>query len=241
MKRLLVVYLLCIGIVHAKESFISRGGLTEAVFIIQNKHNDLSDYIMRLKKMLAQCLIMFKERGKGHSRSKEIACYHCSFKEKLFSSSIKELEELLNMLNNSLLDLSKKEQITHSCVQSHVDRAFLIKRKIDAESLLVDHMLKACREKDSLVKTKKSLELSLRKNDDLKKLASTSARAAQSLRRLERTSSFLKRAMARLHVNLARNRKVVNNLQSSLRKIDSELYKGYKAERKNILVEEEIA
>ncbi len=230
-----MVYLLCVGFLNADESYVSPGFITEALFIIHNKHNDLSEYIMRLKKMLTKCLKIVKKKDNNPSFVSQIVRHPCSFKENLFSSSIKELEELLCILNQSLIELSKKEQFTQSFVRSHVDRAFVIKRKIDTESLLIDHMLKARKAQDSLAKVEKSLRLSVRKHDRLK-LLPISARVTRSLGRVERDRSFLKKVRIRLQLEIARNTTVRTTLKRTLRRIDDDLYKDYKGKRRNRVV-----
>ena len=238
MKRLLGMLLLCLTAVNAQETLISRGGLTEALFIIKNKQNDLTDHITRLKEMLSQCLSLEKEQATCSSLYTVVEGYQCSFKEKLFLTSIKELEELLEVMNKAVLDLSQKEQLTQPLVQSHVDRAFLVKQKIDTEFLLIKHLLKIHQEKKSLQKTTESLAQAVSKQDTLKKIPSASRRILRSLRSLERNIAFFKRVQARLQLTIGRTDRLVKNLQSTLHGINKELYMDSEEERSTLLLTE---
>ncbi|MBA3751463.1 hypothetical protein H0X06_01500 [Candidatus Dependentiae bacterium] len=226
MKRVLLISLVLIGGLQAEEHYASRGALTEALFIIQNKHNDLFEYIMHLKKTLTHYLLLHKERdNKGHL-TKETSRPDCSFEGNVLSSSIKELEELLLLLTHAINDLSKQEPLKEVFVKQQVSRAFLIKQKIDIETVMIDQMIKERREIALIKKAETTLELSLKKSSSLKKLSSPSARIQRTLRILERDIFFLKKTITRLRNASIKNRKTAEELRNALQDINKELYKN---------------
>lgn len=238
MKRLLLLFLLVCGLLQGEEPSISRGGLTEALFILHNKHTELSDYLLRLKKMVSHCMLVYKGQKKSDQLTKELSLYQCSCKKKLLSASIKELELLLKEMDDVLVTLSKKEQFTRSFVQSHVNRALLIKRKIDVESRLIEHLLKMNQEKGSLQHTQKSLEFCTQKIEEFRKSAQVVPRFSQSVRHIERRIIFLNKVLCRVHADLERSQKTLKALQARLSTIDKELYKEEFEKRTNPLLED---
>lgn len=188
---------------HAQE-YASRGSVTEALFILQNKHRDLAEHVQKLKKRLTDCFAQQKELSSPcitKSRTRRVKLYKdkgrelnlCALYQKLFPPSIKELEQLVATALERINHFSTTELVKSDELKWAVDRAFLVQKKIKIESKLI-----------SLVTHIDENEWKLKK--------SSSSLHARKIQNLTRDSLFL--------------RKKIRAEASSLAKINKQLYKG---------------
>ncbi len=123
----IVVFLPC----YAGQESATRGAITEALFIIQNKQKEVREYIQELKKGLTECLLV--PVVSAQSLYMQLESYHCALKQIIFPCSIDEFECLVSRLSNSVDTLLQEKPVPVATVKEAVDTAFLVEDKIKAE------------------------------------------------------------------------------------------------------------
>ena len=161
---MLAVMLLAVpGVLCAQEKMASKGSVTEALFILQNKQRELQEYIQKLKTQLTDCfaqkkLLECEECGCKGANTKEWEISQCDFTQKIFPGYIKELELLAERSMTAIGECSKDESIKADRLKKEVDYAFLIKEKIALETVLID-LVRECDKNEWELKNKqKQLE-----------------------------------------------------------------------------------
>ena len=73
-----------------EEKYATKGQITEAVFILQNKQRELNEYIQKLKKKLTDCFALKKKQSQTQQKKKP-RLSHCALYQRILPPSIKEL------------------------------------------------------------------------------------------------------------------------------------------------------
>lgn len=194
----LVVLLFFVGCLQAQEKYATKGTVTEALFILQNKHRELLEYIQSLKKKLTDCFAQKKLLQANGCKAKnmegnEVEINQCTFYQKVFPAYIKELEDLASSSLERIQDLSKDEPVQADSLKAGVDYAFLIKEKIELESAALELFL-------GLDKQEWELEFKIKKPQ--KKLGTNMQ--ALAVRKQKRNIAFSKRKLKTKREALAR-------------------------------------
>ena len=117
-----------------EDTAASKGSMTEAAFILQNKEDKVKKHIQMLKKDLTEaCLV-----DKGKQRT--VQWHHCQFRKKVITRSIQELEFFLRLLQQYKERVSQDEPMKEEALKSMVDIAFSLKEKIDLEAPLLGYI-----------------------------------------------------------------------------------------------------
>ena len=219
MKRhlsLLSVCLFIVSFISAQDDYATDGKITEALFIVQNKHKELNEYIGMLKKKLSDCFAQKKEleaqlcKVKNRRRMhREIEINACVFYQKQYPASIKELDGLAKKLSEIITELSEQKPLLKESIEQYVKFSFKVKEKIDTETKLLDLLLALEAELHQLTMKKSKPPLLGKQMHQL------------ALTRLENKSEVLK--------------KKINVLIEQLAKINEVIYKD-KSENKETLL-----
>lgn len=160
-KSIVFVVLLFMGGLCGQEKYATKGTVTEAVFILQNKHRELLEYIQSLKKKLTDCFAQKKQLEAACCQAKtakEVEINQCAFYQKVFPDYIKELEDIAVLSLERIQELSKDEPVPADALKSDVDCSFLIKEKIELESVVIRLFLELSKQEwelENKVKRKK--------------------------------------------------------------------------------------
>lgn len=142
--RILYVLFVSIFFLPARGECATKGRVTEAIFILQNRQRELSDAIQSLKKRLTDCFAQQKKLLETEACSakkadhKTLELSHCALYQKLFPIYIKELELLAGQATERIAAFSQDEPVEDGELKKAVDRAFLIKEKIELEFSLIE-------------------------------------------------------------------------------------------------------
>ncbi len=187
--------------------FATKGRVTEALFILQNKQRELADSIQSLKKRLTDCFAQQKKLLETEVCSakkadhKTVQLSHCALYQKLFPIYIKELELLVGQAVERINAFSQDDEpVKDEELKEAVDRAFLVKEKVELEFALIE-LLVAYDTTEWEVKNKQ--------NGTSQKIGLNLER--QNLLRAQRNRAF--------------NKKKLNARKAKLAKLNERLYK----------------
>ena len=201
-------FLIGLGIVfhcYAVEEYATKGAITEALFIIQNKQVEVQEYIQGLKKALTECLLVPAPSSKN--KCAQLERYHCSLKELIYLGSIKELEVQVGLLAQDVEMCLQDKPLPADKLKQAVDRAFLLKDKIELEGQIMALVF-------ALDKQQCRLETHERQHTRRRKIR-------ESHRARERSAD---RTIKTLRRDLALDRKKLQEVRESIAQINNELY-----------------
>ncbi len=135
-KLILIAVLFTHVFIEARVEYASKGRVTETLFILQNKQDELSQYIQSLKKKLTECSV--QEKKLGHQK---IELNICGLYQKLLPSSIHELELLARSARERITQFSQDESVREALLNEAVEKAFLVKEKCELESSILDLLI----------------------------------------------------------------------------------------------------
>lgn len=124
-----------------EEKIASKGEVTEALFILQNKHAELLRYLQNVKKKLTHCFAHEKtiqSRINLKTNLRDVYISYCKFYQQHYPIYVKELEHLSSRLLEYIADISQNECSRQETVKAAVREAFLIKDKLDLEASIID-------------------------------------------------------------------------------------------------------
>lgn len=121
---------------------LSKGAITEALFIVQNKAASVRKATQELKRELTHCYSQVTSQQKDEKQAvivpTPLATYHCKLKQLLYPQYIDELSVLLRLLEKDMLLLDEEKPLTKAEHDAIIERAFLVAEKIDIERKLFD-------------------------------------------------------------------------------------------------------
>ena len=69
--------------------YATKGQVTEALFILQNKQRELTEYIQKLKKKLTDCFAQRKKTSNDGAQARKQRISHCALYQRILPTSIK--------------------------------------------------------------------------------------------------------------------------------------------------------
>jgi hypothetical protein len=146
-----------------KESVVSKGALTEGLFILHNKEREVKEAIQDLKKELTHCFSLSQpalhgksEPGKPESEKTDadlqtsLEGYHCKLKQLIYPTYIDELGILASHLTTDIDQILKEEPIKKTEFDAIMKRAFLLHQKLTLEKNLLRQLYVLDNQKKSL-------------------------------------------------------------------------------------------
>lgn len=141
MKRTILLVTFCSATLCLQaDTFVTKGALVEGLFILQNKHQDLKEFIQLLKKELTEC---FSQQKADFSKNPptpqyRLEAYHCKLKQYVYPAYIDELGRLAAQADADIKMVEKDQQIEKDTFDAMMKRAFHLDEKIGLDKQLLE-------------------------------------------------------------------------------------------------------
>lgn len=178
--------------------YVSKGRVVEALFIMQNKQQDLQEYVQSLKKKLTDCFAQKKQLEcdvctKKLNLCKKTEIDRCVFYQNVLPAKIRELDNLSKYLLERIAYFSQDIPVEENVLKADIEKAFLVRDKIDLESSLLADRIQF--DKQELALEKKHAQARKKQGMDM---------SALSIKRLRHDVASLNRSMQTKKVELAK-------------------------------------
>ena len=136
-------------------SLVSKGSLTEGLFILQNKEREAREAIQAIKQELTACFAVLHPHDAQKRLAepqKDLEIYHCKLKQLILPTYIDELARLATRNSSDIEHLMKSSSLDQRIFDGIMKRSFLLHDKIKLEKQFLRRIFSFDSQKHEYVK-----------------------------------------------------------------------------------------